>query len=239
MRTIAICDDNKAELEQAAQAIRRFVDAAGYDVRIDLLSNVEDCVRNSPNYNVVFLDIEFEEGPLGIDAAARINADAPNCQIVYLTNYLHYSLDVYRTNHAWFVLKSQLEQRLPEVFEKLAFVDGVRRAAIAIKPVGEGGIVSVFCDDIRYIERQNRVTRIIMRDEVEFDVREKVSELLAKLPEAWFGRYHNSYAVHFGCVRTLRASELVLDDGTCLPVSRSRSKQFRSKYLMWAEAHNV
>jgi DNA-binding LytR/AlgR family response regulator len=239
MRTVAICDDNETELEQAARTIRRFADEAGYEVRLDLLSDVEDCVRNSPHYDAVFMDIEFEEGPLGIDAAARINAAAPNCQIVYLTNYLHYSLDVYRTNHAWFVLKSQLEQRLPEVFEKLAFVDGVRRAAIAIKPVGGGGIVSVFCDDIRYLERQNRVTRVFMRDDVEFDVREKVSELLDKLPETWFGRCHNSYAVHFGRVRTLRASELVLDNGVRLPVSRSRSKQFRSKYLMWAESRNV
>ena len=239
MRTIAICDDNKVELEQAAQTIRRYADEAGLEVRLDLLSDVEECVRTSPHYDAVFIDIEFEEGPSGIDAAARINTDAPNCQIVYLTNYLHYSLDVYRTDHAWFVLKSQLEQRLPEVFQKLRFVDSIRRASIVVKPVGKGGIVTVSCDDIRYVERQNRVTRIFMRDKTEFDVREKVSELLDKMPSSWFGRCHNSYAVHFGYVRTLRASEVILDDGMCLPVSRSRSKQFRSKYLMWAEARNV
>ena len=239
MRTVAICDDNEVELEQAAQTIRRFADEGGYEVQLDLLSDVEDCVRNAPHYDAVFIDIEFEEGPSGIDAAARINADAPNCQIVYLTNHLNYSLDVYRTDHAWFVLKDQLEQRLPEVFQKLRFVDGVRRASIVVKPVGGGGLVTVSCDDIRYIERQNRVTRVVMRDKTEFDVREKVSELLDKMPSSWFGRCHNSYAVHLGCVRTVRASEVVLDDGTCLPVSRSRSKQFRAKYLMWAEARNV
>lgn len=239
MRKIALCDDSETELEQAAQTIRRFADEAGYEVQVDLFSSTEECVRNSPHYDAVFIDIEFEEGPSGIDAASRINVVAPNCQIVYLTNYLQYSLDVYRTDHAWFVLKSQLEQRLPEVFEKLRFVDSVRRASIVVKPVGGGGLVTVFCDDICYVERQNRVTHVVMRDKTEFNVREKVSELLDKMPSAWFGRCHNSYAVNFSCVHALRASELVLDDGTCLPVSRSRSKQFRSKYLMWAEARNV
>lgn len=239
MRTIAICDDNKAELEQAAQTLRRFANETGYEVRFVLLDNAEDCVRNSANYDVVFMDIEFEDGPLGIDAAVRINAEAPNCQIVYLTNYLHYSLDVYRTNHAWFVLKNQLEQRLPEIAQKLIFVESVRKAAIAIKPVGEEGIVTVSCNDIRYLERQNRITRVALYDGGEYIVREKVSELLDKLPGAWFGRCHNSFAVNYGSVRTLRASEVVLDNGVHLPVSRSRSKQFRSKYLVWAESRNV
>jgi len=239
MRTIAICDDNVVELEQAAQAIRLFADKAGYEVRLESLRDVRECVRNCSRYDAVFMDIEFEEGPLGIDAAVRINADAPNCQIVFLTNYLHYSLDVYRANHAWFVLKSQLEQRLPEVFEKLSFVDRVRRSAIAIKPVGEGGVISISCNDIRYAERINRVTRLFMCDGTEYDVREKISELIDRLPGAWFGRCHNSYIVHFGYIRTLCASELVLDDGVHIPVSRSRSKQFRSKYLSWAEARTV
>ena len=221
------------------QTISRFVAEAGYEVRLEALCNVGDCVRNCSRYDAVFMDIEFKEGPLGIDAAVRINADAPHCQIVFLTNYLHYSLDVYRANHAWFVLKSQLEQRLPEVFEKLSFVDGVRRAAIAIKPVGEGGVVNISCNDIRYAERINRITRLFMCDGAKYDVREKISELADRLPEAWFGRCHNSYIVHFGYVRTLHVSDLVLDDGTHIPVSRSRSKQFRSKYLLWAEARNV
>ena len=239
MRTVAVCDDNVIELEKAARTISSFANEVGYEVRVETVRNVGDCVRNCSRYDAVFMDIEFEEGPLGIDAAVRINADAPNCQIVFLTNYLHYSLDVYRADHAWFVLKSQLEQRLPEVFEKLSFVDRVRRAAIAIKPVGEGGVVNVSCNDIRYAERINRITRIFMCDGTEYDVREKISELEDRLPGAWFGRCHNSYIVHFGYIHTLHASDLVLDDGTHIPVSRSRSKQFRSKYLVWAEARNV
>ena len=239
MRTIAICDDDAAELGWAAETIARFADEAGYEIQLEQFQTVDECLREAERFEVVFMDIEFEDGPEGIEAAARINVDAPNCQIVYLTNYLHYSLDVYHTNHVWYVLKNQLDLRLPEVFKKLAFLEDARRSSIALKPVGEAAVIAVSSGDIRYIERQNRVSRVVLQDGAEYVVREKVADLLGKLPEAWFARCHNSYAVNFGYVQSVRSSELTLDDGTCLPISRSLSKRFRSKYLLWVEARNV
>ena len=239
MWTIAICDDDLMQMKEAALAIRRFADDAGIEVQLEQLQSVDECVREANRFDIVFMDIEFDDGPAGIDAAVRINAEAPNCQIVYLTNYLHYSLDVYHTNHVWFVLKSQLDHRLPEVFQKLAFMNGARRATVAIKPIGEAEIVSVFCNDIRYIERRNRVTYIVLRGGATYAVREKIAELQERLPGAWFGRCHNSYVVNFNFVHSVRSTELALNDGACLPVSRSRSKQFLIKYLFWVESRNM
>ena len=239
MWTIAICDDEPLQMEHAAQAICRYADDAGLEVQLEQLQDVDECVREAARFDVVFMDIVFENRLAGIDAAARINAAAPNCQIVYLTNYLHYSVDVYHTDHVWYILKEQIARRLPEVFQKLAFVDGARRSSIAVKPVGEVSVVALTCSDICYIERQNRITHIVLRDGTQYDVREKVADLLDKLPNAWFVRCHNSYAVNLGYVKSVHASDLVLEDGTCLPVSRSRLKQFRSRYLLWIEARNV
>lgn len=239
MRTIAICDNDELQLEQAAQTISCYAEKAGVEARLELYTDLNACVSDAAGFDAVFMDIEFEGGPLGIEAARQINADAPNCQIVYLTNYLHYSLDVYQTDHAWYVLKSQLEQRLPEIFQKLAFVDKMRHALVVLDPIDEEGIVSVPCNDIRYFERQGRITFVAMRGAKSYSVRDKVSDLLEKLPQAWFSRCHNSYAVNLSYIRAVRASELILDDGMRLPVSRSRSKQLRAQYLHWIENRNA
>ena len=239
MRTIAICDDDERDLRQAAQVVQRYADEAGHDVQLVLLDDAEECIRRAADFDAAFMDIEFQNGPLGIDAAARINEVAPRCQIVYLTNYLHYSLDVYGTDHTWYVLKSQLEQRLPEVFQKLALLDEARNASLVVKTLGDDGIMSVPCDNVRYLERKNRITRIELRDGTHLEARERIVELLAKMPESWFARCHNSFAVNLNCVKAIRTSEIDLEDGSVVPMSRSFARKFRIKYLMWAETRTV
>ena len=37
---------------------------------------------------------------------------APFCQIIFLSSYLSYATEVYETEHIYFILKSQLHQRI-------------------------------------------------------------------------------------------------------------------------------
>ena len=164
MKTVAICDDDKDELDASVQMLRRYADESALDIQIDLFQDVHACVNEASRFDVVFMDIEFEDGPLGIGAVARINEIAPCCQVVYLTNYLHYSLDVYQTEHVWYVLKSQLAERLPEIFQKLALIEESRRTSIVITTKGDSAVVNVPCTSIRYLERHERVTRVVTQD---------------------------------------------------------------------------
>ncbi|MBQ9068557.1 MAG: hypothetical protein IJ131_05755 [Eggerthellaceae bacterium] len=54
---------------------------------------------NERTPDLVFIDIEFDGKPEGIAAVREINERVPNCQVVYLTNYLQYAVDVYQANH--------------------------------------------------------------------------------------------------------------------------------------------
>ena len=238
MKAVAICDDDKDDLNASVQILRRFADESAFDIQINLFQDVNACVNEASRFNVVFMDIEFEEGPLGIDAVARINEIAPYCQVVYLTNYLHYSIDVYQTDHVWYVLKSQLAERLPEIFQKLALIEESRRASVVITTKGDNAVVNVPCTSIRYLERHERITRVVTRDTT-YVVREKLPELIARLPEMTFARCQNSYVVNLTRVREIHASDLLLDDGTRILISRSYSKRFRKQYLLWAEAWTV
>ena len=183
------------------------------------------------------MDIEFEGSPQGISAVRRLNEVVPRCQVVYLSNYLQYSVDVYRTDHVWFVLKSQFEQRLPEVFEKLARIGEMRRRYLMV-PTLQGGMVKLACEDIVYLERRARITRVVARAGV-FELREKLSEVAHKLPDSTFAFCHSSILVNMPHVTELHDDHLLMDNGDTVLVSRRYAKAFRASFFEWADQWTV
>lgn len=183
------------------------------------------------------MDVEFEGRPEGIDAARRINELAPNCQVVYLTDYIQYSVDVYQTDHVWFIVKSQFERRLPELFEKLARIEDAKRSSIVLT-LKDRSVLNVSCQDVICFERNKRVTYITTTDAV-YETPEKLSEIIKKLPEASFAYSHNSYVVNLSHIARIYASELVFDNGQVAPISRRYGKHFRNRYFDWAEQWTV
>ncbi len=239
MRSIAVCDDDEAQLKATLDLLGDFassrqmeLDVRSYAKTCDLLSELHDF-----NPDLVFMDIEFDGQPEGILAVHVINEQVPDCQVVYLTNYLQYAVDVYRTDHVWFVLKTQLEQRLPELFDKLSAIEASKRKHVVVE-TKDGAIINMACADIRYIERRERVTHIVTKDAT-YHVREKVSSLLERLPKGLFARCHYSFVVNMEHVSEIHASDLTLDDGTRLIVSRNYAKAFRERYLQWADSWTV
>lgn len=238
MIAVAVCDDDQKDLKASAQIIEEFVSECGLDIQVAEFTDLTACIAAASKFDIVFMDIEFEGGPLGIDATGSINKVAPDCQVVYLTNYLHYALDVYQTSHVWYVLKKQLPERLPEIFQKIALIKNARQASIVITTKDGGNVVSVPCASIEYLERRERITRIVTTSG-EYVVRDKLADVLDRLPESTFARCHNSYAVNLVRVREIHAADLLLDNGTKVLVSRSYSKRFRERYLLWAESWTV
>ncbi|EKC47003.1 Response regulator of the LytR/AlgR family, partial [human gut metagenome] len=51
-------------------------------------------------------------GTGGIRLAQSMKHYAPFCQIIFLSSYLSYATEVYETEHIYFILKSQLHQRI-------------------------------------------------------------------------------------------------------------------------------
>lgn len=239
MRKVAICDDEQLQLDAAAETLVRFGQDTGMEIQVARYRDIDAMLASfsSEQPDIAFLDIEFDGEPLGIQAARRVNEAAPDCQVVYLTNYLQYTLDVYQTSHAWYVLKSQFARRLPDIFAKLDALDDARKQRIVVH-ARDGRIVSVPCTGIRYLERRDRFTRIVL-EEGAVEVREKLPAVLERLPQGDFARCHNSYAVNMPLVAEVRAGELTLDDGTRILVSRGWSKRFREAYLHWATRWTV
>ena len=57
--------------------------------------------------HILFMDIEMSDEN-GIDLAMEVNRKWPKCQVVYLTNFWSYAMEVYETRHVYYIVKEKI-----------------------------------------------------------------------------------------------------------------------------------
>ncbi|MBP3893895.1 MAG: response regulator transcription factor [Atopobiaceae bacterium] len=241
MRTIraVICDDEQAWRSYAERALAAYALKAGVELDVHShASGAELLAANIAAPDVLFSDIKLGPSRSGIDLVRQVAQVWPSCQVVYVTNYLRYAPDVYSTEHLWFVLKDQFEERLPEVMEKLGRQLDDAGRMLTLETI-DRTYLSVPCSQVISLERRGRTTTVFIEDDEPRLVADRLPSLLERLPERLFVRCHGSFAVNLDHVRILTADAITMDDGSRVPVSRRYSRAVRERYLDWADDHIV
>ena len=88
-------------------------------------------------------------------------------------------------------------------------------------------------EDILYFERSGRVTRIVTVWG-NYEIWDKLKDVMDKLSEVDFVRCHNSYIVYMPAVRELGKSCFILKNGTKIMISRSHMKGVKAAFMRWA-----
>lgn len=169
----------------------------------------------------------------GIDIAKKINALAPQSHIVYLTNYLEYAPDIFQTEHLYFVLKSELEKRLPEIYikminktkehQKTLRIEGKRNKFIAIKYL-----------DIVYIERKGRTTFIHGKEE-EWETYLPLNKLEELIEDSSIIRCHNSFMVSMNYIKKYIRELCTMVNDEKIPISRKYQPIFKEAFVKWSK----
>ena len=89
-------------------------------------------------------------------------------------------------------------------------------------------------EDILYIERKGRETRIYLR-ESEVLVTSRLEELEEQLADTDFVRCHKSYLVNLDEIRQFRRTEFVMRNGERIPISRNFQETVKTKFMNWAK----
>ncbi len=78
--------------------------------------------------------------------------------------------------------------------------------------------------DIIYLQGQKRFTRIICKDQVQYEVPQTMNQLLEQLPEKSFIQIHRSYVIHLKYLTNITPKEnvLLMDGSIELPISRGK-----------------
>ena len=183
---IGICDDDKTWRQRAKRLLKNWFENAGKEVEVLCFAQGGELLEyGGAALDLLFLDIELGEDN-GIAIARRVNEKWKHCQIVYLTNFLFYATEVYQTEHMFFVLKEQFERRLEEIFQKLFHQTRQKERSLLFSVIG-GSRLCLAPDEILYLERLRRVTRVVTVWG-DYAIWDKIDALEQKASEAGFSQ---------------------------------------------------
>ncbi len=237
---IAICDDDSFFIDQLSKYLKKY----GHDMQ-EILNiyafksgrKLLEYLRSAHDTDLIFLDILLDklDKENGIAVAKEIRQFNSKVVIVFISSVDTYAIDGYDVCAAGYLLKP-VEY---EVFETkmnhwIKTIKG-RDNEIFYDVTDKGKILFEY-HDILYIETYERNTMLHTKSGNYISYRKmKTHEQI--LPEQNFFRCHASYIVNLSYIKRVKGLLLVLKDGTELPISKMRRKEFLEHFFEYISLH--
>lgn len=237
MMQIVLCDDNPLHLEETVRVLREKANENGETVVLRGFSTASQLLQSLQEKGcqpeIAILDIAMEEMD-GIALAKQINEAVPFCQVIFLTGYLRYATDVYEADHVYFLLKSELKERIwPAVMKAHAhYTASVKDCFLA--QTSSGTLVCRY-GDICYFERVGRKTRL-HGTHGDVWIRETIKTLRETLLPDRFLLCHHSFLVNPDQIAMAKSDSFLLRDGTRVPISHACKKAALEKFYAYINA---
>lgn len=164
----------------------------------------------------------------GIDLAKKLHRCLPQCAIIFVSAFLNFATDVYETPHVYFILKSELEQRMDAAL-KLALSHQEPQQFLHYATAS--GFRNVPCEQVLYLERVLRKTRIVFTDGLDDLTHAVPSEIIPIHYQSRFIHCHQSFWVHYSHVHTMERDCFRLPNQIRIPISRTYRDAARAQFF--------
>ena len=225
---IAICDDDPVMLTRLEVLCREVLEEQ-YALSFSLSQTAAECLRADQVYHIALLDVKLLEGD-GIHLAQQILQRNSDCRIIFVSGFVHVVSDVYAVPHFCFVLKDQLEEKLPPYLQQAAEMCAQDGSMILSVKTGKQ-IATIPLSCISYLERRGHYTYITQQDGVVQKTTEKLASLQNRMGPMNFVRCHISYIVNLRYVRSIENRTILLENGAQIPVSLPHEQQVRDQFF--------
>ena len=240
MIRIILCDDDAIFLERIRSDICATLKRLGIEAVIQIFTEAEMIPQKTmQECDIVFLDIDFNDKKYtGIDVARKIREARKRAIIIFLTNYIEYAPEGYEVQAFRYVLKSEIDKKLPQYLQAAMNSLFAEKEPFQINVSGEP--VTLYLEDILYIEARGHNAMIFTQKtgknldlKKEYKVYSSLSKLEQQLSERGFLRIQKSYIVNMRRLKLYRCNEALLDNGITLPVSEKAYSENKKKFLLW------
>jgi len=225
--TLAICDDNENQIKELRRLLDEWSADKPFALTIDEYISAESFLFSYPDKtcDLLLLDIEMKKLN-GMELAKKLRSDGDMLPIVFITGYSDYMNDGYEVEALHYLLKPVDKQKLFAVLDRY-IKRHTSENEIMIKC--EDKTLHLSPDMIMYCEAVGKKTHIHTKEQVlicETGIGNMSSNLGAD-----FISCHRSYVVNLRYVRSIGKTEIVLDSGDSIPLSRRLYKKVNDEFI--------
>lgn len=219
---ILICDDEPLYLDMMQSHVEEYMRLHQICFTITAVTDPTDILNGDDVFDLAFLDVQMPRID-GITMARMLRRRNSKLALFFITNYEEYQDDAMDLQAFRFLEKPFHAPRLYAGLDKaMEYIDG---AYVDLYLADNGDQQRIIADDILYVTRNGRRATVVT-DEKAYPVEEKYDNLCARLPQLFFYPVHKSFLVNLHSVERYTYHELVLTDGTHVPIAPRKQASF-------------
>lgn len=235
---IALCNNDPMALSVIAGATEALFRDRGIQASVDRFQSCEDMlamlVRN--RYQLVFVDIDMA-GMDGIEAAKVLRENDAGVRIVFVISCENRVFDALAVHPLGFVRKTSFLEDMTSVIGLVA--DDLRRrgGSSQISLNTRNSKVDLESRKISYIEgNRNYQLVYVVGNSEPTEVKMTLDRLEELMEPFGFIRIHKGYLVNYRHINRITYERVTLDNGTSLPVGRSKATEIKARFLELSKA---
>jgi len=231
---IALCEDNERDRSYYANLIKTSMppevkgELFEYESGEHLLFDIEDVEP----YDLLFLDIHMD-GTDGYSVAEILKKKQYHCDIIFLAEDKEKVWEAFEVGAMHYLVKSMTsEERFLQLFHwALKKVMMKKRQYILLSCAGEMRKISI--STIQYFEVLRNLIIVHYNEDQQFEFYSTLGKIENILLGKEFVRIHRSYLVALSSIQSVQPTEVILLNGTKLPVSRKKYAEIREAFLQY------
>ena len=228
---VAIVDDSTTDAEFVQRILNSWADLRQANTQAEVFPSAEAFLfryAEDKGWDILLLDIEM--GAMdGVSLAKRIRQDNETAQIVFITGFADYISEGYEVSALHYLMKPVKQEKLFAVLDR-AVAAIQKKERVILLPVG-GEMLRLPTSQVQYVEAFSHTVAIVTDTDM-IHVKMSITEIEKLLGEG-FARCHRSYLVGLKHIARLSKTEVILDSGKALPLSRSAAAFVHKAFISY------
>lgn len=188
------------------------------------------------SYDILFLDIEMP-GMNGIALSSKLRELGIETLIVFISNKSELVFQSFEVRPFRFVRKNHfLEELAPLTRDLIRELERNEDVTITVEEEKSTAVYSFSCNEIQYIEVNGKYCKVVTTRGIS-SLRQTLSLFENKLAHQGFIKPHRSYLVNYRYISRIEKSQIVLENGVTLPLSRNRIAETRTQFISLKMQH--
>ena len=226
---IAICDDEQKQIEYLSGVVSAWASKNRHVVEIKTYSSAKSFLfdySEEKDFDILLLDIEMP-GMNGMELAKTIRRENGIVQIVFITGYPEFMSEGYDVSALNYLMKPVNKEKLFSILDKASERIEQKEGSLVLET--ENGIIRINFSQIMSAEAIGHTTLLTLTDRKE-TAKIGINDFEKQLNDS-FVRCHRSYLVGIRHISKITKTDVILDSGEMLPLSRRLYGEVNQKFI--------